>query len=123
MISNKRVMEFVEWVKAGRYIEALEEFYADDATAQDNLNSPRVGRAALVQHELQTLARVKQMRTHAVGPVLIDGDRVVIRWVFAFVLPDNHAQRLDELALQEWRGDRIVKEQFYFDSAQLAANH
>jgi hypothetical protein len=28
---------------------------------------------------------------------------------------------MDELALQRWRGDRIVEERFYYDPAQLAA--
>jgi hypothetical protein len=34
---------------------------------------------------------------------------------------DGTVRRLDELALQTWRDDKIVEEQFYYDPSQFAA--
>ena len=120
MPTRERVNAFVAAVREGRFVEAIEEFYAPEATMRDNLGPVRGGRDVLVEHEAATLKRLNRMATHAVGPVLIDGDRVVVNWVFEMTTPDGAVRRMDELALQTWRGDRIVEEQFYYDPGQLA---
>ena len=120
MPSKQRVDDFVAAVREGRYVQAIEDFYAEDATMQENTGPARVGRDILVQHEKTVLAGLKRMATHQVGPVLVDGDRVVINWVFEMTGFDGAVRRMDELALQTWRGDRIVQEQFYYDLGQLS---
>jgi hypothetical protein len=119
MPSRTRVAEFVSYVEAGRYVEAIQDFYAETAFMKENLAEPRLGREALIRHERAVLAGLAQMRTERVGPVLIDGDRVTINWVFEMTSSDGKKRLLDELALQKWSGDRIVEEQFYYDPAQL----
>jgi hypothetical protein len=119
MPTRRRVEDFVAHVQGGRYVEAIEAFYAEDATMRENGGAPRGGRDALVRHERNVLAGVSAMRTAQVGPVIVDGDHVAIRWVFEFTPADGSARRLDELALQTWRGDRIAEEQFDYDPAQL----
>jgi len=121
MPTRERVQELVAAVKGGRYVEAIEAFYAEDATMQENLGAERRGRQALIAGEKAVLERLSAMETSEAGPVFIDGDQVVIRWVFQMTSPDGGVRRMDELALQTWRGDRIVKERFYYDPGQLAA--
>jgi hypothetical protein len=118
MPTRERVNAFVAAVREGRYVEAIENFYAEDASMRENLAPPRVGRDVLADGERAALARVAQIATQDVGPVLIDGDRVVINWVFQITGKDGSVRRLDELALQTWRGERIAEEQFYYDPAQ-----
>ena len=36
-------------------------------------------------------------------------------WVFEITGPDGRMLRMDDLAHQTWRGDRIAAERFYFD--------
>jgi ketosteroid isomerase-like protein len=120
MPSLARVQAFVRAVREGRYVEAIEDFYVEDATMQENLGALRQGRDALIQHEKGVLGSLKSMATHDVGAVLIDGDRVVVNWVFEMTGQDGSVRRMDELALQTWRGDRIAEEQFYYDPGQMA---
>ncbi len=123
MPSQDRVNAFVAAVREGRYVEAIEGFYVESATMQENLGPTRAGRETLIQHEKAVLGALARMSTRHVGPVLIDGDRVAINWVFEMTGHDGSVRRLDELALQTWRGERIVEEQFYYDPGQLAATH
>ena len=51
--------------------------------------------------------------------MLIDGDRVAIHWIFDFTLPDGSTRRFDEMALQTWRGELIVRERFFYDPATI----
>ena len=118
MPSHERVAALIARVEEGCYVEALQEFYADDATMQENAQPPRVGLTALVAHERGVMAAFKEIRTLPVKTSLVDGDRVVINWVFEFTRPNGARFRMDEFALR-WRGDRVAEERFYYDPAQL----
>lgn len=36
-----------------------------------------------------------------------------------FTRPDGKMLRMDELALQRWRGEKVVEERFFYDPAQV----
>ena len=66
-------------------MEALQEFYADDATMRENGNhAARRTEGAFVEHERGVMAGYKEIRTLPVKSWLVDGDQVVIRWMFEF---------------------------------------
>jgi ketosteroid isomerase-like protein len=119
MPSRKTVMEFIAAVESGDHVGAIERYYHDDATMQENQNPPRVGRAFLMERERQALARYSFV-THPAKRVLVDGDLVVINWIFEMTDKDGRRKTLDELSIQQWRGDRVAREQFYYDPKQLA---
>ena len=119
MPSRERVAALISMVEQGKYVEAIQEFYAEGASMRENGAPPRIGRDNLIEHERGVMASFKQIRTLPVESFLVDGDRVVIRWVFEFRRPDGTSFRMDELAHQRWRGDRVVEERFYYDPAQL----
>ena len=48
-----------------------------------------------------------------------DGDHVVIRWIFVFHRPEGRSMRIEELAYQRWKGDKIAQEQFFYDPVQF----
>jgi ketosteroid isomerase-like protein len=121
MPDSATLERFIARVESGAHAEAIAEFYAPDASMQENEQPPRVGRDGLVANERKVLARTKSVRSTCIRPVLVDGDRVAIRWLFEFEFLDGRTLRLDEIAWQRWRGDRIVEEKFFYDPAQLAS--
>ncbi|MBV9420397.1 MAG: nuclear transport factor 2 family protein [Alphaproteobacteria bacterium] len=112
---------FMAMVLSGQHDRAIEEFYAEDATMQENLGDIRRGRDVLVAGERATLARFKEVRTTCVQPVFFAGDHVVIHWIFEFVRADGSVVRMEELAHQRWAGNKIAEERFYYDPAQMRA--
>mgnify|MGYP001362444037 CR=1 FL=1 len=119
MPSRETVERFITMVEANEHVRAIEEFYAEDASMQENLAPPRVGKAVLIAHETAALARVASVHTHEVKTFLVDGDHVAIHWIFDFTLPDGSTRRFDEMALQTWRGEKIVTERFFYDPATV----
>ena len=119
MPDSARVRAFIALVENGHYVQAIEKFYHPDASMQENTSAPRFGREALVAHEKKVLAGLKAMKTRRVDKLLVDGDHVVINWVFEMTGADGATRILDELALQTWDGDRIRRERFYYDPSQL----
>src|SRR2546422_5780662 len=115
MPTADRIEGLISRVERGEFLEAIEEFYAEDATMQENRQPPRVGRAALLANERRVLAAFEKTRARCVRPILAQGDHVVIHWLFEFSTADGKTVRLDELAHQRWQGDRIAEERFYYD--------
>jgi ketosteroid isomerase-like protein len=115
MPSPDRVRDLIALVERGEFVAAIEEFYAEDATMQENSLPPRRGKARLVEHERAVLAAFASARTLPVEAWLVDGDRAAIHWVFEFTRHDGTVVRFDEVALQRWRGDHIVEEHFFYD--------
>jgi ketosteroid isomerase-like protein len=119
MPSRERVQALIAMVEQGKYIEAIREFYAEDASMQENQEPLRAGRDRLIDHEWRMLEAHKEARTLPGSSFLLDGDRVAIHWTFVFTRKDGTSFRMEELALQRWRGDRVVEERFFYDPAQL----
>lgn len=117
MPSKETLRAFIAAVESGDHVGAIERFYHDDASMQENAAAPRTGREALVAHEKKALANLERMETLPAEAVVHDGDRVAINWIFEMTGKDGKVRRLDEVALQEWRGEKIVRERFYYDPA------
>jgi ketosteroid isomerase-like protein len=122
MPTRERVGALIAMVEAGKYVEAIEAFYTEDATMQENQKPPRGPRSKLVEGERKMLAAHQAARTEPGSDFYVDGDTAVIRWTFVFTRKDGTSFRMEELALQRWRGDRIVEERFFYDPAQLTSS-
>lgn len=119
MPARETVEAFVAQVLRGEHVEAIGDWYADEASMQENQDPPRVGREVLMEGERRMLARQAEVRTELVSPVIVDGDRVAIHWRFTFVSKKGHTASFEEIAWQEWRGDKVWRERFFYDPAQM----
>ena len=118
MPSRARLDEFIAAVEGGDHAGAIERFYTEDASMQENAAPPRVGRDLLVAHEKAVLSRMSRVDSKCVSST-VEGDRVAIHWNFVLTEKSGKARRFDEVALQEWRGDRILRERFFYDPASI----
>ncbi len=119
MLSNEVVNAFCDLVSEGKYLEAIEKFYAPSVEIQENLEPPRIGRDAQLARERQVLSTL-QIKAERLDPILIAGDNVAIHWRFEMTTGSGKTFLLDEVAWQVWKNDQIVFEQFFYDSRQLA---
>jgi hypothetical protein len=119
MPSSATLERFIARVEANAHVEAVEEFYTQHSTMQENQSPPRVGREAHAANERRVMARARSVVSKCIRPVFVTGDRVVIRWVFHFEWLDGTFTHMEEVACQRWEGDRIAEEQFFYDPAQL----
>ena len=97
MPKRETIEAFIAMVEAGHFDTAMERFYAEDATMQENQDAPRKGLATL-----------------------IEGDTVVIRWRFDFEFLDGRKIVLDEIAHQRWQGEKMQEEKFFYDPKQMS---
>jgi ketosteroid isomerase-like protein len=119
MPARERVQALVAMVEAGKFVEAIEQFYTEDATMQENNAPPRGPRDRLVAHERGVMASFRSIQALPGSACVVDGDVAVIRWTFVFTRKDGASFRMEELAHQRWRGDRVAEERFFYDPAQI----
>jgi hypothetical protein len=113
MPSRARLDEFIAVVESGDHAGAIERYYTEDASMQENASAPRVGLDVLVARERAALARMAQVYSKALSSV-VEGDRVAIHWNFELTDKTGKVRRFDEIAFQEWRGDK-------YDPATISA--
>ena len=118
MPSPETLERFIARVEENAHAEAVEEFYTPDSSMRENMDAPRVGRGKHVANERKVLARAKSVYSKCVRPIFVNGDLVVIRWIFRFDWLDGTVTQMEELAYQRWEGERIAEEQFFYDPAQ-----
>jgi hypothetical protein len=119
MPTRQTVENFVELVETGQGMAALERFYAENASMQENQSAPRIGKPALLAHESAAQASVTDLVARCARPFLVEGDTVVLRWTFEYVDGRGRRVRFEELAYQRWVGELIREEQFFYDPAQF----
>jgi ketosteroid isomerase-like protein len=120
MPSRVRLDEFIAVVEAGDHAGAIERYYTEDASMQENTSPPRVGRDHLAARERGVLAQMSHVYSKAMSSV-VEGDHVAIHWIFELTDKSGKVRRVDEVALQEWRGDRIFRERFFYDPSTVKA--
>jgi hypothetical protein len=110
--------KFIALVESNAHVEAVEAFYTEKSSMQENQAAPRVGRELHLANERAVMSKAKSVSSTCVRPVLVSGDHVVVRWIFSFEWLNGSVTRMEELAWQRWEGERIAEEQFFYDPAQ-----
>ncbi len=121
MAVDHRVHELVGYVRRGRILEAIEEFYGDDVEMQENTAPPTVGKEANRERERAFVASVAEVHESRAEAIVADGSRTAIHWVFDFTDTEGRRLRFDQVALQTWRDGQVVRERFFYDPESLAA--
>jgi hypothetical protein len=118
MPTSETLERFIALVEQNAHVEACEQFYTESSSMQENQSPPRIGRDAHAANERRVLARAKSMKSTCVRPVFVNGEHVVIRWIFHFEWLDGTTTHMEELAYQRWEGELIAEETFFYDPAQ-----
>ena len=119
MPTQKTLEEFIKAVEQGPTDLAMEQFYAYNASIQENEDEPRFGKAKLLEHERKMLGKTQKLKVKCIRPYFMEGDKVIIRWQFRMEWKNHTVSELDELVYQEWEGEKIKREKFFYDPKQL----
>src|SRR5690349_14038114 len=118
MPTREAVDAFVAQVLGGDHVGAIRDWYAEDASMQENQDAPRVGRELLMAGEAAMLARVASVKTELLAPPMVDGDRVAIHWRFTFTSRKGVERGFEEIAFQTWKDGKVWREVFFYDPKQ-----
>jgi hypothetical protein len=113
---NVLVQDLNGLIEAGQTIEAMERFYADAVTMQENQGRLRVGKVVCLAHEKQMLEDVSSFKGVLLNQAINELNGVVFsEWQYDFLIKSGEKQRLIEVSVQQWRNGQIQTEKFYYN--------
>lgn len=118
MSIQARAEALQEYIKSGRILEAMNEFYAPDLTMQENAKPPTAGLAANIEREKQFLAQVKQWKGYTVKALAFAHDVSIVENKIEFVNTAGQNVAMEQVSVQRWKNGKIVNERFYYDTGK-----
>ncbi len=111
---KKAVDDLTAKVVGGKSLDAIDQYYADDVTMQENEQPPRVGKAACRAFEQDLLSKVKATRTFACDGYVISGNKAYIVYRIDLDHADWGRFNVNEVAIQEWANGKVAHEKFVY---------
>jgi hypothetical protein len=109
------VHEMNQYIQEGRTLEAMEIYYADEVTMQENEDPPRSGKQVCLNHEKFNLSKVQELKASLLRQA-IDHDHGIVfsEWEMKFITTSGICYLLTEVSVQQWQNKKIIKEKFYY---------
>lgn len=99
----------------GETAKAMELFYADNVTMQENEDEPRVGKAVCIKHERLILKKVKEVNFRLLNEALDTKKNVVFaEWEITFITRTGKKIKFTEVSVQHWHKGQIIRGKFYY---------
>lgn len=108
-----RLEDLFSYIRQGRILDAINEFYAEDAAMQENNEPPTVGRKTNIEREKQFLSTVKEWKQFEVTAKSVGDDVTFYETVMDWVATDGTPVHVEQVVVAKWQDGRIIHERFY----------
>jgi len=113
---QQRLNDLFGYIRQGKIIEAISEFYDKDVKMQENANPPTVGQAANVEREKQFMSGVKEWKGFNVTASAVGDDVTFYECALDFIATSGQPVHMEQVVVAKWKNGKIVHERFYYDS-------
>ena len=102
-------------LQGGNILDAFEKFYSEDVTMQENSLAPCRGKSANRQRVRQWADTVSELHTARLVGSAVSGDRAFSEWEYDVTYKNGKRHQMNEVAVRQWRNEKVVFERFYWD--------
>jgi hypothetical protein len=114
MSDNVRIQELLGYIQDGRIMDAMREFYADDVVMEEPMYGTTRGLAANLEREQKFVDSVKEFRGFEAKNVSVGKSSAAYENVMDWVDVSGQEIHIEQVAVQEWKDGKIVRERFYY---------
>lgn len=115
---QKRLNDLFDYIRQGKIIEAMNEFYDKDTVMQDNANPSTKGLAANIEREKQFMRGVKEWKGFNVTASGVGDNVTFYESTIDFIATNGQPVHLEQVAVSKWKNGKIVHERFYYDASK-----
>jgi len=108
-----RLEDLFSYIRDGRILDAITEFYAEKAVMQENALPPTVGREANLEREKEFLSTVKEWQRFDVTAKGVGEDVTFYETVMDWVATDGTPVHVEQVVVAKWQDGKITHERFY----------
>lgn len=112
----QNIQQLNQLVLQGRAMDAFEQYYDEQVVMQENALPPTVGKAANRQRELEFFGNVTDLRAIQALDVAVGENVTMVVWHYDYTHREWGEKNYTQVSVQHWRDDKIVREQFFYDS-------
>ncbi len=113
---QQRLNDLFGYIRQGKIIEAMSEFYEKDTVMQDNANPHTKGLAANNEREKQFMSGVKEWKGFIVTTSGVGDNVTFYESTSDFVTTGGVPVHLEQVSVAKWKNGKIVHERFYYDT-------
>ncbi len=113
---QQRLNDLFGYIRQGKIIEAMNEFYDKDTVMQDNANPPTKGLAANIEREKQFMSGVKEWKGFNVTAQGVGDDVTFYECRLDFIATSGQSVHMEQVVVTKWKNGKIVHERFYYDT-------
>ncbi len=110
----EKISTINDMILQGQALEAFDQFYHDDVVMQENDNPQVVGKAVNRKREEEFFSAITEFRGAKPLNVAVGENTTMVEWHFDYTHKDWGERNYTQIALQEWKDDKIIKEKFYY---------
>ena len=115
---QQRLNDLFAYIRQGKIIEAMNEFYEKDTVMQENANPPTVGLSANIEREKQFMSGVKEWKGFNVTASGVGDDVTLYECNLDFIATSGQPVHMEQVVVSKWKNGKIVHERFYYDSGK-----
>lgn len=109
-----RIESLLGYIREGRIMDAMKEFYADDVVMEEPAYGKTVGLAANLEREQQFVDSVAEFTSFETPKVMVGENSSAYENSMSWKSTDGQDIQIEQVAVQEWRDGKIVSERFYY---------
>jgi ketosteroid isomerase-like protein len=117
---QQRLQDLFGYVRQGKIIEAMNEFYDQDTAMQENANPPTKGLAANIEREKQFLNGVKEWKGFNVTASAVGDNVTFYECTIDFIATTGQPVHMEQVSVAKWKNGKIVHERYYYDTGKKA---
>ena len=114
---NVRIHELFGYIREGRIMDAMNEFYAQEVVMEEPAYGETLGLAANLIREQQFVDSVVEFKGFETPTVLIGEDSATYENVMDWTSVDGTDIHVEQVVVQDWKNGKIVRERFYYSMA------
>ena len=112
----EKISTINDMILQGQALEAFDQYYHEDVVMQENDNPQIVGKAANRRREEEFFGAITEFRGAKPLHVAIGENTTMVEWHFDYTHKDWGIRNYTQVALQEWKDGKIIKEKFFYGS-------
>ena len=118
MTYKEKAQQLYAMIGQGQAMEAFEKYYDENVEMIEATGDHRKGKETNRKFEQEFFAGVKDIHgggTNAITSDESEGVTMVESWMDV-TFKDGNRIKMEEIARQKWKGDKIVEERFYYNA-------
>ena len=119
MTYKEKVQDIYNLLGQGQLLNAFDKYYAEDVVMTEPRGT-RTGKAECRAYEEQFLNNIEEFHSLEINKVGSDeaAGTSFVESTMDVTFKGGHRAKMEQVAVQQWQGDQIVHERFYYDNAQ-----